>query len=347
MLTGKRARFASPTMLVFLHQSPANRNRHIHLSQIMCIGNAHDYGYGSRPFGVALLRTTFWTIIRVHGVRTLNLATGMSQPAVANFWCFATLECVVPYTKQGWDLLGLPQPRPEESGTTHSPISSHKHLLPFSALLLFTLLPMLRSSTYFSRLLGPSGILRIRGIVTYFTCRLSLTIPNHRQIVTNHLLHFLHLDRSDPKKFQILQLIASLLGWSDEQREQAGLARPGTTSGLPAPTSSFGSMRGLGMGGSLMPGSPVVHRTPSTPALNHADYFGAGTEGAGAASVTSPQSRESLAELWQNFLEQEAATGGSAGAGPAARGGKSRQGSTSLSQSSVVGAGVGVPPPPK
>ncbi|PYH47692.1 guanylate kinase [Aspergillus saccharolyticus JOP 1030-1] len=37
-----------------------------------------------------------------------------------------------------------------------------------------------------------------------------------RHIVTNHLLHFLALDRSDPKKFQILQLIAALLGWTDE-----------------------------------------------------------------------------------------------------------------------------------
>lgn len=36
-----------------------------------------------------------------------------------------------------------------------------------------------------------------------------------RQIVTNHFLHFLALDRSDAKKFQILQLIAALLGWSD------------------------------------------------------------------------------------------------------------------------------------
>ena len=36
-----------------------------------------------------------------------------------------------------------------------------------------------------------------------------------RQIVTNHLLHFLALDRSDPKKFQVLQLIAALLGWSE------------------------------------------------------------------------------------------------------------------------------------
>ncbi len=36
-----------------------------------------------------------------------------------------------------------------------------------------------------------------------------------RQIVTNHLLHFLALDRADPKKFQVLQLIAALLNWTD------------------------------------------------------------------------------------------------------------------------------------
>jgi chromosome segregation ATPase len=36
-----------------------------------------------------------------------------------------------------------------------------------------------------------------------------------RHIVTNHFLHFLMLDRSDPKKFQILQLIAALLGWTE------------------------------------------------------------------------------------------------------------------------------------
>lgn len=36
-----------------------------------------------------------------------------------------------------------------------------------------------------------------------------------RHVVTNHLLHFLALDRSDPKKFQILQLIAALLQWDD------------------------------------------------------------------------------------------------------------------------------------
>ncbi|KAH0543630.1 hypothetical protein FGG08_002068 [Glutinoglossum americanum] len=95
-----------------------------------------------------------------------------------------------------------------------------------------------------------------------------------RQIVTNHFLHFLTLDRSDPKKFQVLQLIAALLNWTEEQREQAGLARPGASNTtLRTPISPF-------------------HRTPSTPALS-ADFY-------------PDNNRESLAELWSNFLQQEA-----------------------------------------
>ncbi|KAI1388747.1 uncharacterized protein F4822DRAFT_429363 [Hypoxylon trugodes] len=97
-----------------------------------------------------------------------------------------------------------------------------------------------------------------------------------RQIVTNHFLQFLALDRSDPKKFQILQIIAGLLNWTDEQREQAGLARPGT---------SNNSLR--------LPSSPF-HRTPSTPSLN-ADFF---------AEPSSSASKESLADLWAGFLER-------------------------------------------
>jgi hypothetical protein len=106
---------------------------------------------------------------------------------------------------------------------------------------------------------------------------------HYSQIVTNHLLHFLALDRSDPKKFQILQLTAALLGWTDEQREQAGLSRPGTAS----TTSSL-----------KLPGSPLFHRTPSTPALAN-EYF----------QDASPATKESLADLWQNFLEQESQGG--------------------------------------
>ncbi|KAF2272726.1 uncharacterized protein EI97DRAFT_436659 [Westerdykella ornata] len=106
-----------------------------------------------------------------------------------------------------------------------------------------------------------------------------------RQIVTNYILHFLAIDRSDPKKFQALQLIASLLNWNDEEREQAGLARPGTSnSNLRIPLSPF-------------------RRVPSTPSLT-------GTMHADPLLMESPSShKESLAELWSDFLRREAGEG--------------------------------------
>ncbi|KAG9385251.1 Spc7 multi-domain protein [Pyrenophora tritici-repentis] len=107
-----------------------------------------------------------------------------------------------------------------------------------------------------------------------------------RQIITNYFLHFLSIDRSDPKKFEALQLISALLGWTDEQKEQAGLARPGTSS----------SSTGL-----RLPLTPF-RRTPSSSQLNSA-----------AADpmlmASSSSNKESLAELWQDFLEREAAEG--------------------------------------
>lgn len=112
-----------------------------------------------------------------------------------------------------------------------------------------------------------------------------------RQLVTNHFLHFLALDRSDPKKFQILQLIAALLGWNEEQKEQAGLLRQGSLQG---------SLR--------LPVSPF-RRTPSTPSLS-SDFV--------AESPTG--GKESLAELWSEFLEREAEAGSSGGAGSSRRG---------------------------
>lgn len=102
-----------------------------------------------------------------------------------------------------------------------------------------------------------------------------------RQIVTNHLLHFLTLDRGDAKRFQVLQVMAGYLNWTDEQREQAGLARPGTSNNI---------LR--------LPASPF-HRTPSSPSLN-TDLF---------TEPTSAKDKESLAELWAHFLERSAQEG--------------------------------------
>lgn len=98
------------------------------------------------------------------------------------------------------------------------------------------------------------------------------------------MLHFLTLDRSDPKRFQILQVMAGYLNWTDEQREQAGLARPGGA--------SSSSLR--------LPASPF-HRTPSTPSLN-AEFFADGGSGGGGH-------KETLGELWTAFLERQAQEG--------------------------------------
>jgi hypothetical protein len=124
-----------------------------------------------------------------------------------------------------------------------------------------------------------------------------------RQIVSNYILHFLAIDRSDPKKFEALQLIAALLNWSDgesgdyvvlylhvltfytEQREQAGLSRPGA---------SNNSLR--------IPMSPF-RRTPSTPSLSSA------MANDPMLTASSSSNKESLAELWSDFLEREAAEG--------------------------------------
>ncbi|KAI9801381.1 MAG: hypothetical protein M1825_003360 [Sarcosagium campestre] len=120
-----------------------------------------------------------------------------------------------------------------------------------------------------------------------------------RQIVTNHLLHFLALDRADPKKYQVLQVIAAYLDWTDEQREQSGLSRPGASNtSLRTPLSPF-------------------HRTPSTPALNSELFSDNST------------SRETLAELWSGFLEQEAHEGSNPGSRSQSISGTARPNSSS------------------
>lgn len=122
-----------------------------------------------------------------------------------------------------------------------------------------------------------------------------------RQLVTNHFLHFLALDRSDAKKFQVLQLIAALLGWDEGQKEQAGLVRQGSAS-------SASSLR--------LPVSPF-RRTPSTPALT--SEFMPSPESPGVVG-----GKESLAELWSEFLARDAEAGGGVG-------GSSRRGSVARS----------------
>jgi hypothetical protein len=43
--------------------------------------------------------------------------------------------------------------------------------------------------------------------------------------VTNVLMAFFSTQRGDPKRFEMLQLLASVLSWTDEERERVGLQR--------------------------------------------------------------------------------------------------------------------------
>jgi hypothetical protein len=46
-----------------------------------------------------------------------------------------------------------------------------------------------------------------------------------RRLITNVLLQFITTPRADPKRFEMLGLLASILQWSDQERERAGLQR--------------------------------------------------------------------------------------------------------------------------
>ncbi|KAL2117100.1 hypothetical protein VTJ04DRAFT_9268 [Mycothermus thermophilus] len=157
-----------------------------------------------------------------------------------------------------------------------------------------------------------------------------------KQLITNHILQFLSLDRSDPKKFQILQVIAGLLNWTDEQREKAGLARPGgsAASANHHHHNHHNTLR--------LPTSPF-HRTPSSPALS-SEFF-SDLPSSTASPATAAGGKESLADLWASFLEQSVAeeTGSVAGSGTGSR----KDSLASVSTSATGPAGVGRPDTPR
>ena len=52
-----------------------------------------------------------------------------------------------------------------------------------------------------------------------------------RRLITNILLQFITTPRADAKRFEMLGLLASILQWSDQERERAGLQRSVTAGG--------------------------------------------------------------------------------------------------------------------
>ncbi|KAI5792945.1 hypothetical protein FPQ18DRAFT_334477 [Pyronema domesticum] len=105
-----------------------------------------------------------------------------------------------------------------------------------------------------------------------------------KQLVTNVFLQFVSLQRGDAKKYEVLQLIASVLDWSDEQKEKAGLIRPGTTEAQAQRSAS-------GFFSATLKTPPLTpfHRSPSSPALG--DQY------------NSPTSDEK--DIWRSVLDSE------------------------------------------
>ncbi|KAG6854485.1 hypothetical protein C0991_006087 [Blastosporella zonata] len=98
-----------------------------------------------------------------------------------------------------------------------------------------------------------------------------------RRLVTNVLLSFLTTPRADPKRFEMLSLLATVLSWSDPEREKAGLQRA-QPSNTPAP--SFWSR------------SSSAANSPAK-----------------SADLEKTDETESFSRLWVEFLLTEAASG--------------------------------------
>ena len=64
-----------------------------------------------------------------------------------------------------------------------------------------------------------------------------------RRLVTNVLLSFLTTPRADAKRFEMLSLLATILSWTDPEREKAGLQRAHSSI---APPPSFWSRSSAG-----------------------------------------------------------------------------------------------------
>ncbi|KZT69193.1 hypothetical protein DAEQUDRAFT_757173 [Daedalea quercina L-15889] len=98
-----------------------------------------------------------------------------------------------------------------------------------------------------------------------------------RRLVTNVLLSFLSTPRGDPKRFEMLSLLATILSWTEDERERAGLQHKGG----PMPAMSAVS-------GFFTRGSPTRTRN---------------------LELEKTDETESFSRLWVEFLLTEAASG--------------------------------------
>ncbi|KAJ7634718.1 hypothetical protein FB45DRAFT_743754 [Roridomyces roridus] len=99
-----------------------------------------------------------------------------------------------------------------------------------------------------------------------------------RRLVTNVLLSFLTTPRADAKRFEMLSLLASVLSWSDPEREKAGLQRAPESLAAPSGSSFWG------------------RKSTSTPPAK-------------SPELDKTDETESFSRLWVEFLLTEATSG--------------------------------------
>lgn len=97
-----------------------------------------------------------------------------------------------------------------------------------------------------------------------------LTRHSNRRLVSNVLITFITTPRGDSKRFEMLQLIASILSWTDDQREKVGLQR---ASGQLSSNSSISSSRRSGARGHARSGKSAAVEEEGVE--NEVSWFGA------------------------------------------------------------------------
>jgi hypothetical protein len=95
-----------------------------------------------------------------------------------------------------------------------------------------------------------------------------------RRLVTNILLSFLATPRGDTKRFEMLNILSTILGWTDDERERAGLQR-----------NMYGTLS-----------------SPTRKGMSRVDSSSSATSG-------SVDPSESFSNMWVEFLMKEAAQG--------------------------------------
>ncbi|TEB34123.1 hypothetical protein FA13DRAFT_1729606 [Coprinellus micaceus] len=78
-----------------------------------------------------------------------------------------------------------------------------------------------------------------------------------RRLVTNVLLSYITTPRGDTKRFEMLKLLSSILSWTEQEKEKAGIQKAGSGGGsLTSPSSGFWG-RSLSSGGGMPAKSPI------------------------------------------------------------------------------------------